>query len=63
MIDFHLPNEAGLLTLVSLFYKSIQEGTPLPNPYREILLTSRIMDAAFDQIGSQRMLKAETVAR
>ena len=62
-IDYHLPSEAGLLTLVSLFYKSIQEGTRLPIPYREVLLTSRIMDAAFEQIGSQRMLKAEPVAR
>lgn len=58
--DFHLPNEAGLLTLIRLFYKSIQDGAPLPIPYREILLTSRIMDAAFEQIGSQRMLKPET---
>jgi predicted dehydrogenase len=48
--DFHLPNEAGLLTLIKSFYTSIQDGTPLPIPYREILLTSRIMDAAFEQV-------------
>jgi predicted dehydrogenase len=48
--DFHLPNEAGLLTLMSGFYKSVEKGDPLPLPYREILLTSRIMDAAFEQI-------------
>jgi predicted dehydrogenase len=48
--DFHLPNEAGLLTLISSFYKSIGDDAPLPIPYREILLTSRIMDAAFEQI-------------
>jgi len=59
--DFHLPNETGLLTLISLFYKSIQGGTPLPIPYREILLTSRIMDAAFYQISNQPMPQTETV--
>jgi predicted dehydrogenase len=52
--DFHLPNEAGLLTLISSFYKSVEEGAPLPIPYREILLTSRIMDAAFEHIRVDR---------
>jgi predicted dehydrogenase len=52
--DFHLPNEAGLLTLIRSFYTSIQDGAPLPIPYREILLTSRIMDAAFEQISVDR---------
>lgn len=51
--DFHLPNEAGLLTLISSFYSSVQNGAPLPIPYREILLTSRIMDAAFQQIANK----------
>ena len=50
--DFHLPNDAGLLTLISSFYKSIAENAPVPIPYREILLTSRIMDAAFEQLQS-----------
>jgi predicted dehydrogenase len=48
--EFHLPNEAGLFTLISLFYKSVSEGAPLPIPYREILLTSMIMDAAFERM-------------
>jgi predicted dehydrogenase len=48
--DFHLPNEAGLLTLITSFYKCVADGAPPPIPYREILLTSRIMDAAFEQI-------------
>jgi predicted dehydrogenase len=52
--DFHLPNEAGLFTLISLFYKSVSEGAPLPIPYQEILLTSRIMDAAFEQVRINR---------
>jgi predicted dehydrogenase len=48
--DFHLPNDAGLLTLISSFYECVANDAPLPIPYREILLTSRIMDAAFEQI-------------
>jgi predicted dehydrogenase len=50
--DFHLPNEAGLLALIKAFYESVTRGTPVPIPYREILLTSRIMDAAFEQINN-----------
>jgi predicted dehydrogenase len=59
--DFHLPNEAGLLKLISSFYESVANGAPLPIPYREILLTSQIMDAAFAQISNQHMPMPETV--
>jgi predicted dehydrogenase len=52
--DFHLPNEAGLLRLISSFYESVADGAPLPIPYREILLTSRIMDAVFEQMGADK---------
>ena len=48
--DFHMPNDAGLARLIAAFYSSVAEGAPLPIPYREILLTSRIMDAAFGQL-------------
>jgi predicted dehydrogenase len=48
--DFHLPFDAGLMTLISGFYTSITDGTPLPLSYREILLTSRIMDDIFSQL-------------
>ncbi|HUS99861.1 MAG TPA: hypothetical protein VMY59_06035, partial [Candidatus Thermoplasmatota archaeon] len=48
--DFHLPNDAGLKTLIELFYKSIENNAPLPLSYREILLTSKIMDEIFTQI-------------
>ena len=48
--DFHLPNQAALKTLIGLFYGSIVNNATLPLPYREILLTSRIMDAIFEQI-------------
>jgi predicted dehydrogenase len=63
--DFHLPNEAGLFTLISSFYKSVAEGAPLPISYREIILTSRIMDAAFEQIKikqPEQKLSLETTA-
>jgi predicted dehydrogenase len=43
--DFH--PKAGMRFLIQSFYQSIIEGRPVPIPYREILLTSRIMDAIF----------------
>jgi len=46
--DFYF--EQGRRTLIESFYRSVSEGSPLPIPYREILLTSKIMDAIFDQI-------------
>jgi predicted dehydrogenase len=58
--DFHLPNEAGLLTLITSFYQSVENGAPLPIPYREILLTSRIMDAAFEQISRKTLIGAHS---
>jgi len=41
--DFHF--KSGMKYLIESFYRSIVEGTPTPIPYREILLTARIMDA------------------
>jgi predicted dehydrogenase len=48
--DFHLPNDAGLKMLIESFYRSIVENAPLPISYKEILVTSRIMDKIFAQI-------------
>lgn len=48
--DFHLPNDSGLQNLISAFYKSIENEGPLPLSYREIILTSRIMDDIFEQV-------------
>ena len=44
--------------LIDTFYRSIQEDTPVPIPYREIILTARIMEAIFTQLaqGSQRQV-------
>ena len=46
--DFHI--KSGLKRLIELFYCSISGNSPLPIPYREILLTSNIMDSIFAQI-------------
>jgi predicted dehydrogenase len=48
--DFHMPNDAALKTLIESFYNSITNNGPLPLSYREILLTSKIMDDIFTQI-------------
>jgi predicted dehydrogenase len=50
--DFHM--DSGMKYLIESFYRSIQEGAPVPIPYREILLTARIMDAIFDQLNAGR---------
>jgi predicted dehydrogenase len=50
--DFQM--KSGMKYLIEAFYRSITEGTPVPIPYREILLTSRIMDAIFTQLQAQR---------
>jgi hypothetical protein len=36
--------------LIESFYRSIVGGGCVPIPYREILLTSRIMDSIFDDL-------------
>ena len=46
--DFHM--KSGMKYLTESFYRSITDGTPPPIPYREILLTARIMDSIFEQI-------------
>jgi predicted dehydrogenase len=46
--DFHMAS--GLKFLIEAFYKSIVDGTPVPIPYREILLTAHIMDGIIEQL-------------
>lgn len=61
--DFQM--KSGMKFLIESFYQSITEGAPLPIPYREILLTARIMDAIFAQIdpgGSANRSPAEVAA-
>src|SRR5438094_3151583 len=47
--DLHM--KSGMRYLIQSFYDSIIENAPVPIPYREILLTARIMDAIFVQLG------------
>ena len=46
--DFHM--KSGMKCLIESFYQSISDDAPLPIPYREILLTTRIMDRIFEQV-------------
>jgi predicted dehydrogenase len=48
--DFHM--KAGMKYLIESFYRSIVEGTADVIPYREILLTARIMDDIFEQVAT-----------
>jgi predicted dehydrogenase len=45
-----LHQDSGMKELVDKFYQSIQTESAPPIPYREILLTARIMDEIFAQI-------------
>lgn len=50
--DFHV--KSGLKYLIESFYRSITDGEPVPIPYREIILTARIMDEIFGQLGAEQ---------
>ena len=45
-----LHQDSGMKELIDQFYRSIQNQSVPPIPYREILLTARIMDEIFAQI-------------
>jgi len=46
--DFHM--DSDMKYLIESFYRSISQNAAVPIPYREILRTSRIMDAIFGQL-------------
>ncbi len=46
--DFHM--KSGMKYLIESFYDSIVRDTPVPIPYREIILTAHIMDQVFCQL-------------
>ena len=52
--DFHM--KSGMKYLIESFYRSIVKGAPPPIPYRQILLTAKIMDRIFDQLSAKRPL-------
>jgi len=49
--DFHM--KSGMKYLIEQFYRCIVQNGPVPIPYREILLTARIMDDIFAQLDLQ----------
>jgi predicted dehydrogenase len=51
--DFHM--KSGMKFLIESFYRSIVDGTPEPIPYREILMTARIMEKIFGRLDQQRL--------
>ena len=51
--DFQMMS--GMKYLIEAFYRSITDDTPVPIPYREILLTARIMDSIFAQLEADRL--------
>jgi predicted dehydrogenase len=48
--DFHM--SYGMRWLIASFYDSVTNDAPLPIPYREIILTSKIMDNIFEQLNN-----------
>jgi predicted dehydrogenase len=48
--------EEGRRNLIQRFYNSILYGEPVPIPYKEIILTSRIMDDIFQQLDLQKKI-------
>jgi len=52
--NFHV--KAGMRWLIESFYGAIVDGKPLPITYREIILTSRIMDSIFEQLRPQKRI-------
>jgi predicted dehydrogenase len=51
--DFHM--KSGMKYLIESFYRSIAEDSPVPIPYREILLTAGIMDDIFIQLNEKNL--------
>ena len=56
--DFQM--KSGMKYLIESFYQSIRNDTPPPIPYREILLTSRIMDDIFRQLAVRHVEHSQT---
>jgi hypothetical protein len=55
-----LYQDFGMKELIERFYNSIRTGGPPAIPYREIILTARIMDEIFAQIYPPRTGKRLT---
>ena len=57
--DFHM--KSGMKHLIESFYRSIEEDKSVPIPYREILLTTTIMDSIFAQLDKCRVRECADV--
>lgn len=55
--DFHM--KSGMKYLIESFYDAITRGAPVPIPYRQILVTARIMDAIFERLSSQSSIHSD----
>ena len=58
-----LHQDSGMKELIERFYNSVRSGSPPPIPYREIILTARIMDEIFAQTygGQQSEAKEDAI--
>ncbi len=54
--DLHM--KTGMQCLIESFYESIVQDKPVPIPYREIVLTAKIMDDIFAQLDAQLSMSA-----
>jgi predicted dehydrogenase len=52
IVRMRLHQDFGMKTLIERFHQSVAERSAPPIPYREIVLTARIMDRIFEQISS-----------
>jgi predicted dehydrogenase len=59
--DFH--DDSGLKNLIQAFYEAVRGRAALPISYREILLTSRMMDSVFAQIDASSRADAVPLMR
>ncbi len=55
--------KSGMKYLIESFYRSIVEDSPVPIPYREIMLTAKIMDSIFAQLEAQNRRAAAMCVR
>jgi predicted dehydrogenase len=58
--DFHM--KAGMKYLIEAFYRSIVQDEAPPIPYRELLVTARIMDSIFEQVGPKRLASCDPIS-
>ena len=52
ILRWRLHHDSGMKELIERFHHSIAQGSTPPIPYREILLTARLMDSIFAQLRS-----------